>query len=86
MNDNFIRLIIVTTGEDVDERFNINQPMQAVKARSLQGLPPGSNSNDFALEYEEQSLEDQKKIEDYIGQYGWQDGTVLELVPRPIVI
>lgn len=86
MNANFIRLIVVTTGEDIDEQFNINQPIQAVKARALHGLPPGSNPNDFVLEFEEHPLEDQKKIQEYIAQYGWEDGTVLELVPRPVVI
>lgn len=86
MNNNFIELIIVTTGEDIIEQFNVNQPMQAVKARALQGLPPGSNPDDFILEFEEQPLDDHKKIKDYIEQFGWEDGTVLELVPRPVVI
>ena len=86
MNDHFIRLIVVTTGEDIDERFSVNQPVRALKARALHGLPPGSNPNDFVLEFEEQALEDDTKIKDYIDQFGWQDGTVLELVPRPVVI
>jgi hypothetical protein len=86
MNDKFIQLIVVTTGEDIDERFNVNQPLQVVKARALQGLPPGSNPNDFVLEFEDQPLDDNKKIKDYIEQFGWHDGTILELVPRPVVI
>jgi len=34
MQDKFIQLIIVTTGEDIDEQFNVNQPLQSVKARA----------------------------------------------------
>lgn len=86
MNDKFIQLIVVTTGEDIDEKFNVNEPIQVVKAHAMHGLPPGSNPNDFVLEYEDQPLDDHNKIKDYIDQFGWQDGTVLELVPRPTVI
>jgi hypothetical protein len=86
MPDNFIRLIIVTVGEDLDESFNIHQPLRAVKERALNGLPPGTDRNLFVLEYENQPLDEEKKIEEYVTQFGWQDGTVLELRPRPEVI
>lgn len=86
MSGNFIRLIVVTTGEDIDERFNVHEPVRVVKERALHGLPPGANRDLFVLEYENQLLDEAKKIEDYLTQFGWQDGTVLELVPRPEVI
>jgi hypothetical protein len=86
MSDNFIRLIIVTTGEDIDEEFNVHQPVRVIKQRALQGLPSGTDRNLFVLEYENQQLDEDKKIEEYVNQFGWQDGTVLELIPRPEVI
>jgi hypothetical protein len=86
MPDNFIRLIVITTGEDLEDTFNIHQPLHVVKVRALKGLPPGSNPDLFVLEYQDQPLDESRKIEDYITQFGWQDGTTLELVPRPEVI
>lgn len=86
MPDNFIRLVIVTTGEDLDEKFNVNQPIQAIKARALQGLPPGSNPDEFILEFDGQPLDNHTKISEYVAQYGWQNGTILELRPVPVVI
>lgn len=86
MNDNFITLIVITTGEDLEEQFNVHQPVRVVKMKALQGLAPGTNEALFVLEYEDQPLDESKKIEDYIEHFGWEDGTVLELVPRPEVI
>ena len=84
--DNFIQLTVVTTGEDLNDRFNVHQPVHVIKKRALEGLPPGANPDLFILEYEGQPLDESKKIEDYIAQFGWIDGTVLELIPRPEVI
>lgn len=86
MEEMFIRLIVVTTGEDLDREFNVHQPLRVVKLRALQGLPPGTDPDLFVLEYESQPLDESKKIEEYVDQFGWQDGTVLELIPRPEVI
>jgi len=86
MPDNFIRLNVVTTGEDLEDKFNIHQPLGVVKERALQGLPPGTNRDLFSLEYQGQPLDDSRRIEEYITQFGWQDGATLELVPRPEVI
>ena len=86
MPDNFINLTVVTTGEDLNERFNVHEPIHVVKARAMHGLPPGTNPDEFVLEFEGQPLDGTKKISDYIEQFGWQDGTVLELRPVPIVV
>ena len=85
-HDNFIILIIITPGEDVEDKFNVNQPIRVVKHRALKGMPPGTNPDLFSLEYNDQALQDERKIKSYIEEFGWEDGTVLELVPHPEVI
>ncbi len=86
MPDNFINITVVTTGEDLTQKFNIHEPLKAVKERALQGLGTGANRDLFILEYQGQPLDEVKKIEDYISQLGWGDEVTLELVPRPEVI
>lgn len=72
-SDNFIRLIVITTGEDLDEEFNIHEPMLVVKQRALQKVQPGADKDLFTLQYNNQPLDDSKRIQDYIDQYGWTD-------------
>lgn len=85
-HDRFITLVIITPGEDIEDQFNVNQPIRAVKHRALQGMPPGTDPNLFILEYNDQTLDEERKIKSYIEEFGWEDETVLELVPRPEVI
>lgn len=82
----FITLRVVTTGDDLEERFNVQQPLQVVFNRALQAVGGGVNRDQFTLEYNDQPLEVDKRIADYMNQLGWHDGAVLELVPRPEVI
>lgn len=86
MADNLIHLTIVTTGEDVEADFNVNEPVRAVKMRALAGLAPGSKADEFRLEYNNQPLDDDQKLGFYVEQFGLVDGSVLELVPAPVVI
>ncbi len=86
MADNFINITVITTGEDLTQRFNVHEPLKVVKERALHGLGPGTNPDLFVLEYQGQPLDEAKKIEDYISQLGWGDEVTLELVPRPEVI
>jgi hypothetical protein len=82
----FIILKVVTTGEDLEERFNAQEPLNVVFNRALQAVGGGANREQFTLEYQDQSLDLGNRIADYIERFGWADGTVLELVPRPEVI
>jgi hypothetical protein len=82
----FIVLKVVTTGEDVEERFNVREPLKVVFNRALQAVGGGANRDQFTLEFQDQPLDLDKRIEDYLQQFGWTDGTILELVPRPEVI
>lgn len=85
-NDNFITITVTTTGEDLDERFNVHEPMQVVFNRALQAVGGGANRDLFTLEYDNQPLDLNRRIADYAAQFGWGERVELELVPRPEVI
>ncbi len=84
--DKDITLTVVTTGEDITESFNVNQPLKVVFNRALQAVGGGANRDQFTLEFNDQPLDLERKIKDYVDELGWSDGTVLELVPRPEVV
>jgi len=84
-NDNLIIVAVTTTGEDLEERFNVHEPMQVVFNRALQAVG-GANRDLFTLEFDNQPLDLNRRIGDYAAQFGWGDRVELELVPRPEVI
>lgn len=82
-----IRLIIVTTADDVDEEFNRHQPLRVVFNRALREVGGASNRDQFALEYDDVELSDlSRAIGDFVDELGWIDGTRLEFVPKPVVV
>ena len=42
-NENFITILVTTTGEDHEERFNVHEPLQVVFNRALQAVGGGAN-------------------------------------------
>ena len=85
--DNTIHLIVVTTADDVDDEFNVNQPLQVLFNKALHEVGGEPNRDQFALEYNDIVLSDlTRKIGDAAQEYGWVDGTTLELVPKPVVV
>lgn len=85
--DNTIRLIIVTTAEDVDDEFNVNQPLRVLFNRALQAVGGQGDRDQFSLEFDDTDLTDlDRKIGDWAEQFGWDDGTAIELVPKPVVV
>jgi len=84
---NTIRLVVVTTADDVDEEFNVNQPLQVLFNRALHEVGGEGNQDQFALEYNDVELSDlSRKIGDVAEELGWVDGTQLDLVPKPVVV
>lgn len=83
----FIALKVITTGGDLEERFNVQEPLLVVFNRALQEVGGGANRDQFTLEYQDQPLDLSRRIGQYAEQFGWkEEGTILELVPRPEVI
>lgn len=84
---NTIRLVVVTTADDVDDEFNLHQPLQVVFNRALHEVGGEANRDQFALEYNDLELSDlSRKIGDLAAELGWTDGTQLDLVPKPVVV
>jgi len=83
---NKILIIVVTTGTDLEEEFNVHNPLKVVEKKALEQEQPNADPNLFHLEYAGQKLDENTKIEDCIEQFGWEDGVILELVPQPVVI
>lgn len=85
--DNTIRLIVVTTADDVDDEFNVRQPLKVAFNKALHEVGGESNRDQYALEFNDIVLDDlARRIGDAAAEYGWTDGTTLELVPRPVVV
>lgn len=82
----FIIIRVVTTGDDLEERFNLQQPMQVVFNRAIELVGGGANRDRFTLEYRDQPLDLDRRIGDYAEELRWGDRVELELVPRPEVI
>lgn len=86
-NPNTIRIVVVTTAGDVDDEFNLNQPLRVVFNRALHEVGGEGNRDQFALEYNDVDLSDlSRKISDLAEEFGWADGVVLDLVPKPVVV
>jgi len=85
--ETFIHVVVVTTADDLDERFNRHQPLRAVFERAL-GLVGGhANPDQFTLEYGDQQLSDlDRSLGEYAAELGWGERVELELVPKPVVV
>lgn len=86
MPANSITVTVATTAGDFEAEFNLNQPLKVVFNRALTEVGGGVDRGAFALEYEDAQLDLSRQISDYVAEFGWVDGTVLELVPAPVVI
>lgn len=82
----FLNLRVVTTGKDLEDEFNRQEPLKVVFNRALQSVGGGANRDQFTLEFEDNPLDLDQRIGEAAEQFDWEDGTVLELVPRPEVI
>lgn len=85
--DNFIQVVVITTSDDLDDRFNKHEPLRVVFEHAL-GLVGGhANPDQFSLEYSDQVLTDlNRSLGEYAAELGWGDRVELELVPKPVVV
>lgn len=81
-----IEITVVTTGEDLTDSFNVNNPLNVVFNRALQSVGGGSHRDEFTLEWNDEALDLDSKIGEAAEQFGWGEAVTLELVPRPEVI
>jgi hypothetical protein len=86
-SDNFIRVIVVTTADDLDERFNRHQPLRVVFQRALTLVGGHSQPDQFVLEYNDEPLSElDRTLGELADARGWGDKVQLELVPNPVVV
>jgi hypothetical protein len=86
-HDSFIEIAVVTTADDLDERFNTHEPFRVVFEKSLTLVGGHNNPDQFTLEYNNEPLSDlDRTIGDYAAELGWGDRVELELVPKPVVV
>lgn len=80
----FVVLKVVTTGEDLEDRFNTKEALNVVFNRALQAVGGGANRDQFTLEYQDQPLDPDRKIEEYIVWCpGWGASTTTTAWARP---
>lgn len=80
--DKKLRICVTTTKSDIDEEFNVEQPIRAVKTAALTDQFNPSEKDEYTLAYQEEELEDGKKVEFYAEKFGWEDGVCLDLKKR----
>ena len=86
-SDNFIRVIVVTTADDLDQRFNRHEPLRVVFQRALTLVGGQSQPDQFVLEYQDESLSElDRTLGELADALGWGDKVELELVPNPVVV
>jgi hypothetical protein len=84
--ENFLTIKVTTTAEDIEDRFNTHQKLLVVFNRALTAVGGESQRDRFTLEYQGTVLDLDSRIADLAAQFGWIDGVVLDLVPRPEVV
>lgn len=84
--DKKIRICVNTTKSDIEQEFNVEQPIHTVKQAAIVGQFDPSQKDKYHLKYQNEVLDESKKIEAYVGQFGWEDGVCLDLetLPAPI--
>lgn len=86
-SQNKLRLVVVTTADDLDEEFNLNQPLRVVFNRALQAVGGQGSRDQFTLEYNDTELKElDRSVGQWAEQLGWTDGAVIELIPKPVVV
>lgn len=83
----FEQISVATTGGDLDEKFNLREPMRVVFQKALALVGGQSQPDQFQLEYNDQPIHNlDATVGDLKGQLGWGDEVDLELIPKPVVV
>lgn len=84
--DKKIRICVNTTKSDIEQEFNVEQPILTVKQAAIVGQFDPSQKDKYHLKYENEVLDEGRKIEFYAEKFGWKDGVCLDLetLPAPI--
>jgi hypothetical protein len=82
-----IEIVVITTASDLDEQFNLHEPLRVVFQKALVLVGGQGQPDQFQLEFAGQPL---TNMDSSLGQLktqlGWGDRVELELVPKPVVV
>lgn len=82
-----IEIVVVTTADDLDHKFDLDEPLRTVFNRALKLVGGHAQPDQFALDYADQPLTQlDRKLRDLAQELGWGRRVVLELVPKPVVV
>ena len=86
-NPKKIEIIVVTTADDLDREFKLEDPLRVVFERALKLVGGQGEPDQFTLEYRDEPLTQlDRKIGDIARELGWRKRVELELVPKPVVV
>jgi hypothetical protein len=82
-----IEIVVVTTADDLDRKFDLDEPLRTVFERALKLVGGQAQPDQFALDYADEPLTQlDRKLRDLAHELGWGRRVVLELVPKPVVV
>jgi hypothetical protein len=82
-----IEIVVITTADDLDRKFDLDAPLREVFDRALKLVGGQGQPDQFALEYHDQPLTQlDRKIGELAHELGWGKRVELELVPKPVVV
>lgn len=82
-----LRIIVITTADDLDHRFHFHTPLRVVFERALSLVGGLGQPDQFVLQYRDQPLIDlDRTLGELARELGWGEKVELELVPKPVVV
>lgn len=86
-DDRLIHVKVITTAKDLNEKFERQEPLQAVFSKALALVGGEGQPDQFTLEYNDQPLTMlDRSLGEYADEFGWSKQVELELVPSPVVV
>lgn len=84
---NAITITVITTADDLEDDFNVHQPLRVVFKKALKLVGGEGQEEQFSLSYNNVELTDiDRPISEVAAEHGWGEAVELELVPKPVVV
>jgi hypothetical protein len=85
--DRRIRVKVVTTAKDLNEKFDRGEPLRTVFNKALALVGGEGQPDQFVLEYNDEPLTAlDRTLGDLADELGWGKKVELELAPSPVVV
>lgn len=85
--DKEIHIKVVTTADDLNDKFDRDERLRVVFERALALVGGEGQPDQFALEYNDEPLTAlDRTLGEFADELGWGKKVELELVPSPVVV